>query len=199
MIRAASVRLLTDEVPSAGLGTIVLVAHGGRLCAVDYADGRERMTRLLAARYGSVQLEPVSDPFGFSRAIRAYLAGDLAAIDDLPIDPGGTAFQRAVWAALRRVPAGRTITYTDLARTVGHPAAVRAAGAANGRNPLSIVVPCHRVIGKSRSLVGYAGGLSRKRWLLAHEGASPEDVGNVAVAAHLTPGDTSSTLTRPND
>jgi methylated-DNA-[protein]-cysteine S-methyltransferase len=195
----STISLLTDEVWSAGLGTVVLAAHDGRLCAVEYADGHERMTRLLARRYASFQLVPMADPFGFSGAIRAYLAGDLTAIDDLRVDAGGTAFQRAVWAALRRVPAGRTITYGELARTIGHPSAVRAAGAANGRNPVSIVVPCHRVVGRRGSLVGYAGGLSRKRWLLAHEGARVEDLVSDAVTWRHTSGGVPSTLIRPND
>jgi methylated-DNA-[protein]-cysteine S-methyltransferase len=94
-------------------------------------------------------------------------------VDDILVEPGGTAFQRGVWTALRRVPAGTTVTYAQLARTVGRPAASRAVGAANGRNPVSIVIPCHRMIGSDGSLVGYGGGLPRKHWLLRHEGAIP--------------------------
>jgi methylated-DNA-[protein]-cysteine S-methyltransferase len=190
------VQLLTDEIPSV-LGTIVVVASAGRLCAVDYDDCRDRIMRSLAARYESVHLVAAPDPFGFSGAIRAYLAGRLDAVDALPVETGGTAFQRDVWAALRSIPAGRTITYSELARTVGRPAAVRAAGAANGRNPLAIVVPCHRVIGMSRSLTGYAGGLARKHWLLAHEGAVPRSAATPLVL-NLR-GGIPSILTRPND
>jgi methylated-DNA-[protein]-cysteine S-methyltransferase len=91
---------------------------------------------------------------------------------DLPLRPAGTPFQREVWNALRAIPFGETRTYGDVARTVGRPEAVRAVGAANARNPISIVVPCHRVVGADGSLTGYAGGIDRKRWLLAHEGAA---------------------------
>ncbi|MSQ42562.1 MAG: methylated-DNA--[protein]-cysteine S-methyltransferase [Dehalococcoidia bacterium] len=91
---------------------------------------------------------------------------------DLPLDPRGTAFRLRVWAALREIPAGETTTYGVIARRVGRPAASRAVGAANGQNPLAIVVPCHRVIGADGTLTGYASGLHRKRWLLDHEAAS---------------------------
>jgi methylated-DNA-[protein]-cysteine S-methyltransferase len=99
-----------------------------------------------------------------------YFAGDLDALADIPVNPGGTPFQRSVWSALRRVAPGQTVAYRDLARAIGAPAAVRAVGAANGANPIAIVIPCHRAIGADGSLTGYAGGLERKRWLLAHEG-----------------------------
>jgi methylated-DNA-[protein]-cysteine S-methyltransferase len=89
---------------------------------------------------------------------------------DLPLRPRGTPFQLAVWEALRGIPHGETRTYAEIARLVGRPSAVRAVGAANARNPISIVVPCHRVVGADGSLTGYAGGVDRKRWLLAHEG-----------------------------
>ncbi len=101
----------------------------------------------------------------------AYFAGDLAAIEALPTATGGTAFQRAVWAALRDVRAGRTVAYGDIAAAIGRPGAMRAVGMANGANPIAIVVPCHRIIGRSGMLTGYAGGLARKQWLLTHERA----------------------------
>ena len=162
-------RLLSDEIPCA-IGTLVIAARQGRLCGLDYDDCRHRMLTSLAARYGTVELRPASDPFGLSGRIRAYLAGDLDAIDAVRVETGGTAFQRRVWAALRRIRAGATVTYADLARAVARPTATRAVGVINGRNPVSIVVPCHRVIGKDASLTGYAGGLWRKGWLLSHEG-----------------------------
>ena len=108
-----------------------------------------------------------------TRQLAEYFAGQRTAFD-LPVDEtgvGGTEFQRRVWRALRDVPHGQTISYGELARRVGQPAAVRAVGLANGRNPLSIIVPCHRVIGADGALTGYGGGLDRKRWLLAHEAA----------------------------
>jgi len=98
----------------------------------------------------------------------AYFAGELQEFD-LPLAPAGTPFQRRVWSELERIPFGETISYSTLADRLGNPRAVRAVGLANGRNPLSIVVPCHRVIGADGTLVGYGGGLERKRWLLEHE------------------------------
>ena len=103
--------------------------------------------------------------------LKAFFAGDLAAILEIPVESAGTPFQRKVWSVLRKIPAGETWTYTEVAARAGRPAAVRAAGAANGLNPISVVVPCHRVIGADGSLTGYGGGLDRKRWLLKHEGA----------------------------
>ena len=104
-------------------------------------------------------------------AIAAYFAGDLAALDSLPVAGIGSDFQRRVWAALRTIPAGTTQSYGQLAAAIGQPAASRAVGLANGANPIGIVVPCHRVIGTSGALTGYAGGVERKAWLLIHEGA----------------------------
>jgi methylated-DNA-[protein]-cysteine S-methyltransferase len=100
----------------------------------------------------------------------AYFAGEITSFD-LPLSPRGTPFQQRVWAALRDIPFGETTSYGELARRIGDPKAVRAVGAANGRNPLPLVVPCHRVIGADGSLVGFGGGMDRKRWLLQHEGA----------------------------
>jgi methylated-DNA-[protein]-cysteine S-methyltransferase len=94
----------------------------------------------------------------------------LTAINSLPVKTEGTAFQRSVWAALRTIPTGKTTTYGRLAVGVGRPKAVRAVGMANGANPISVIVPCHRVIGADATLTGYGGGLERKGWLLRHEG-----------------------------
>jgi methylated-DNA-[protein]-cysteine S-methyltransferase len=166
------VDFLTDEVPSA-VGLIVIAARDKRLVSLDFGDCHGRMIAGLAAQYGPAGLKPARDPFGISGRISAYLTGDLGAVDDILVEPGGTAFQRDVWMALRRVRAGTTVTYAQLARTIGRPAASRAVGAANGRNPVSIVIPCHRMIGSDSTLTGYGGGLYRKRWLLEHEGAIP--------------------------
>jgi len=102
------------------------------------------------------------------RQLAEYFAGDRLAFE-LPLAPVGTEFQRRVWHRLAQIPLGQTRSYRELAVEVGNPLAVRAVGAANGRNPISIVVPCHRVIGSAGSLTGYAGGLATKRWLLDHE------------------------------
>jgi methylated-DNA-[protein]-cysteine S-methyltransferase len=165
------VDLWSDEVPSA-IGVIVIAAGDGRLVGLEFGDGVARMHEWLAARYGEARLLLRRDPFGISRRIAAYLAGDLDAVSAIEVDPGGTPFQRDVWGALRRVPAGRTITYAEMARAIGRPAAHRAVGAANGKNPVSIVIPCHRMLGSDGALTGYGGGIERKRWLLQHEGAS---------------------------
>jgi len=162
--------LLTDTIVSP-IGDVVIVAAGGKLVALEFADVGERMAADLAFRFGDYDLTPTRDPFGISRHMRAYFRGDLAALDAIEVDTGGTPFQRRVWQALRRIPAGATRTYSELARAAGRPQAIRAAGAANGRNPISIVVPCHRAVGKDGTLTGYGGGLDRKRWLLRHEGA----------------------------
>ena len=107
------------------------------------------------------------------RQLVAYFAGRLRAFD-LPLAPNGTEFQRRVWTELTKIPFGATISYARLARRVSNAAAVRAVGAANGRNPIPIIVPCHRVIGSDGSLTGFGGGLARKQWLLNHEGGQIE-------------------------
>ncbi|TQV74311.1 methylated-DNA--[protein]-cysteine S-methyltransferase [Denitrobaculum tricleocarpae] len=172
------VTLLTDEIPSP-IGGIILVtlSEGSEadaappLCAVEFDDCLDRLQRNLTARFGRYELLKVKNSGGHSDKMMAYLEGDVTAIDALPVDSGGTEFQQQVWNALRHIPAGQTWQYGEMAKKLGRPDAPRAVGAANGRNPLSIVVPCHRLIGSTGKLTGYAGGLKRKAWLLAHEGA----------------------------
>jgi methylated-DNA-[protein]-cysteine S-methyltransferase len=164
-------KLLIDRIESP-MGTIVLITHGDRLCALDFADYEQRMLGLLSKRYQSFELVEHIDPQGFSSQIRAYLAGDYASVRDIKLDPGGTDFQQLVWQELRQIPVGKTITYGELAVRIGKPTAARAVGMANSLNPIAIVVPCHRVIGAGSKLTGYAGGLARKHWLLAHEGVA---------------------------
>ncbi len=155
--------------PGAPFAAIHLVADGDHLCAVDFAGHEERMHRLLKRRYGTHELIERHDPCGASARMRAYFDGDLDALDQLAVRTGGTAFQAAAWLALRAIPAGTTATYRQQAARVGRPAAVRAIGAANGQNPLAVVLPCHRVVGMDGALTGYAGGLATKAWLLRHE------------------------------
>lgn len=152
------------------IGIVMIVADGRQLCAVEFEDHTERLMKPLRARFGEVELVPTRDPIGATSRLRAYFDGDLAAIEDLPADGGGTPFQKRVWAALRGIPCGTTTTYGAIAATLGTPGASRAVGLANGRNPVGIVVPCHRVIGTDGTLTGYGGGLHRKSWLLQHEG-----------------------------
>ncbi|KAB0265880.1 methylated-DNA--[protein]-cysteine S-methyltransferase [Microvirga brassicacearum] len=165
-------RLLVDRIPTP-LGELAVVADtGGQLRAVDWSDHDDRLHRLFGRHYGPgrYSLEPASNPAGLTAALAAYFEGELAAIETLPVATGGTEFQRIVWSELRRIPCGTSISYSELARRIGRPAAVRAVGLANGANPVGIVVPCHRVIGANGTLTGYGGGIERKRWLLAHEG-----------------------------
>ena len=163
-------RLALDRLDSPA-GPIVVIASEAGLVVVDFGEPEDRLWRMLERRFGSVQPVPATDPLGATSALRAYLAGRLDAIDGLPVDAGGTPFQRQCWAALRTIPAGTTWSYRRLAAEIGRPSAVRAVGLANGANPVGIVVPCHRVIGANGSLTGYGGGIERKRWLLEHEGA----------------------------
>ncbi len=170
-------QLLFDEMDTP-IGKLFIAADlNGRLRAVDWAEYDARMRRLLRLHYGphGFVLKRVTDPHGFMSAMRSYFAGDLCALDRLPVATGGTPFQRQVWAALRSIPYGKTRSYGELAATIGCPKAVRAVGLANGANPIGIAVPCHRVIGKNGHLTGYGGGLHRKQWLLAHEGIRREE------------------------
>ena len=162
--------LLIDTIDSE-IGSIFIVSDGESLCALDYVDYENRMRTLLTTRYGSFHCKPVINPIGASSQLRSYFQGHYAALDPILVNPGGTTFQRQVWAALRTIPSGSTVSYGELAAQLGKPTAYRAVGMANSLNPVAIVIPCHRVIGANAALTGYAGGLERKRWLLQHEGA----------------------------
>jgi methylated-DNA-[protein]-cysteine S-methyltransferase len=141
----------------------------GNLRALEFADHEFRVHRFLRDHYGEYSLQDGAAPKSVVSALDAYFAGDLAALDRIKVATNGTPFQRKVWQALRKIPAGTTISYGQLAAQIGRPSASRAVGAANGSNPVAIVVPCHRVIGANGTLTGYGGGLPRKRWLLDHE------------------------------
>ena len=160
----------------------------GALRMVDWSDHEARALRLLDIHYGKggYTVAKQRDPFGLTRRLASYFAGDIEAIDEIPTATAGTAFQREVWRALRTIPAAQTISYGQLAQRIGRPAAVRAVGLANGSNPVSIVVPCHRVIGANGSLTGYGGGLHRKEWLLAHERAHTSQSESKASQPQLT-------------
>jgi methylated-DNA-[protein]-cysteine S-methyltransferase len=162
-------KFLLDRITSP-MGTMLLVSDGESLCSLDFADYEARMMGLLQKRYESVELVESIDPQGFSSKIQTYLAGDFSAVNNIPVNAGGTDFQQLVWGGLRKIPVGATLTYGELATQLGKPTASRAVGMANSLNPVAIVVPCHRVIGAKAKLTGYAGGLDRKQWLLTHEG-----------------------------
>jgi O-6-methylguanine DNA methyltransferase len=155
------------------IGSIVIVTDSIGVCALDFGDCEARMKTLLSRRFERFVLHRGHDQLGVGGRLEAYLAGDLRALDEIKVNPGGTEFQQTVWSALREIPAGTTRTYGQLAALIGRPSAPRAVGLANGQNPVSIVIPCHRLIGSNGTLTGYGGGLDRKRWLLRHEGALP--------------------------
>lgn len=146
---------------SAPFGELSLIHDGGTLMQVHFSaiPADERLTEA-----------PL--PEWLSAPLSRYFAGDISALEHIPLLLEGTPFQKTVWAALRRIPAGQTWSYAELASQTGNAKACRAVGSANGRNPCGLVVPCHRVIAADGSLGGYSGGLDVKRWLLRHEGAA---------------------------
>ena len=148
---------------------LIVTDEDGCLRALDWADHEVDMDRLLRLHYGSLRPKSGVAPGGITSRLRHYFEGDLFALDGVEWRTGGTAFQRAVWNGLTEIPLGTTLSYSALAAQLGRPAAVRAVGLANGANPISVVVPCHRVVGADGSLTGYGGGIERKRWLLNHE------------------------------
>lgn len=169
---AETLEFLIDRLATP-IGELVIIAdREGALRTIDWTDHEKRMRQLLDRYYRKSRytLTERRDPGGLTTAMRRYFKGDIAVLDTLRIETAGTAFQTAIWRALRKIKSGTTISYADLARRIGKPKAVRAAGLANGQNPISIVVPCHRVIGSNGTLTGYGGGLPRKKWLLEHEG-----------------------------
>ncbi len=161
--------LYLDEVASP-IGTLRIVTDGRVLRAIEFDDYEDRLHRFLQVHCGSsYTLHAAGCENPVSVRIKAYLDGDFAALDGIEVRTAGTEFQRKVWAALRDIPVGTTISYGQLAARIGAPTASRAVGLANGSNPIPIVVPCHRVIGANGKLTGFGGGLHRKQWLLAHE------------------------------
>jgi O-6-methylguanine DNA methyltransferase len=153
------------------VGGVLLAVGPDGLVGLDFTDSdlapRQRMSRAHpGATFGD---GPRANQA--ANTVKAYFDGDLSALDRLATAASGTEFQKHVWAALRKIPLGATVSYAQVARDIGKPKAVRAVGAANGRNPIPLVVPCHRVIASDGTLCGYAGGLWRKQWLLKHERA----------------------------
>ena len=152
------------------VGPLAIGERAGRLCLLHFGDADGQVEATVERLY-SGESRVRREVTAVREILRRYFAGDCAAIDALAVELNGTAFRKKVWQALRRIPCGSTISYAELARRIGEPAAVRAVGAANGANPVALVVPCHRVIGSDGTLTGYGGGLERKRWLLEHEHA----------------------------
>lgn len=160
-----------ERIPSPLGEMLILTDSRGRLRIATWDAGPER-TETLYRRLGpGADIVERPGATGLARSFEAYFNGDLAALDAIETAGAGTEFQTKVWTALRQIPCGETISYSELARRIGKPDAVRAVGLANGANPVAVVTPCHRVIGANGTLTGYGGGLNRKAWLLAHEGA----------------------------
>jgi methylated-DNA-[protein]-cysteine S-methyltransferase len=154
------------------IGVILLLTDDrDRLRALDFEDHCRRREQHLDRHYGAGawHICAASGQAAAVEAIGRYFDGDMGALGEITTQCGGTAFQRAVWSALRTIEAGSTRSYGAIAQQIGRAAAIRAVGAANGANPIGIVVPCHRVIGANGSLTGFGGGIERKQWLLAHE------------------------------
>jgi methylated-DNA-[protein]-cysteine S-methyltransferase len=152
------------------IGVLLLVTdEDGALRAMEFEENEARMMRLLRRYYPGHILEDGFAPAAIKRSLEAYFAGEIDTLTTVRTAAGGTPFQREVWNALRAIPAGTTMSYGQLAAALGRKGASRAVGAANGANPIPIVVPCHRVIGADGSLTGFGSGLPRKQWLLDHE------------------------------
>lgn len=165
---------LTYDVVPAPIGRLIVASNGSAIVGVWMANASPSDDRWMERRGNDSCLGQARDE------LTAYFDGRRRTFD-VPLAPNGTDFQRRVWLALRDIPYGETISYAELARRVGSVAAVRAVGAANGRNPIPIIIPCHRVIGSDGSLTGFGGGIERKRWLLQHEGALGGGQGELAV------------------
>ena len=151
---------------------LIITDADGVLRAFDWEDHVTRIRELLRLQYGAVELKEARAPKAIRSALSSYFKGDLAALRTIAWRIAGTPFQRKVWMALPNIRAGTTMTYGALAAKLGAPNAMRAVGHANGSNPISVVIPCHRLVGANGALIKYGSGLERKRWLLQHEGAA---------------------------
>jgi methylated-DNA-[protein]-cysteine S-methyltransferase len=161
--------LYTDTIPTP-IGAVQLVSSQNAVVLLDFADNSERIQKLLEKRFGNCVLNP--KPLEWSKAVQDYFSGNFSALETIPTDTGGTDFQQRVWKSLRQIPVGQTWSYLAVAQFIGQPTATRAVGMTNGLNPISLILPCHRVIGANGKLTGYAGGMERKRWLLEHENSA---------------------------
>jgi methylated-DNA-[protein]-cysteine S-methyltransferase len=151
------------------IGPLTAAERAGRVCLLHFGPDEPAVDVMFERWYPGEARARQSLP-AVATVLERYFGGDIAALDSVAVELNGTPFQKNVWQALRRIPAGTTISYAELAKRIGDPAAVRAVGTANGANPVAVIVPCHRVIGSNGRLTGYGGGLDRKQWLLEHEG-----------------------------
>jgi methylated-DNA-[protein]-cysteine S-methyltransferase len=153
------------------IGDLLVAALGDAVCAIAFECCEEETERYLDRRYGECAKVRGRVPVRIRTALQRYFEGDMTAFEGIELVVRGTAFQEQVWHALQKIPAGETASYAEMAERIGKPRAVRAVGLANGQNPVPIIIPCHRVIGRDGSLTGFGGGIERKAWLLRHEGA----------------------------
>jgi len=163
------VAVVAIETIDSPIGPLTAAERGGRVCLLHFGADSPDIDPILDRWYPGEPRARRTLP-DVTGTLKRYFSGEVAALDAIPVELNGTPFQKQVWQALRRIPPGTTISYGQLAKRIGEAAAVRAVGAANGANPVAVIVPCHRVIGSNGKLTGYGGGLDRKRWLLAHEG-----------------------------
>ena len=152
------------------IAPLTLAARDGHLCLLQFGTRDLPVRATLQRWYPGETIEHRPDPAGAATALAKYFSGDLHVLEGIAVEMNGTPFQQRVWTALRGIRAGRTASYSDIASLIGSRSALRAVGAANGANPVALVVPCHRIIGSNGSLTGYGGGLKQKEWLLRHEG-----------------------------
>lgn len=178
---------VTESNLESPIGVLRLVASDAGLCRIAFGPSSDDLRRELERRFGSVRLvesegrRAVLD--GSRRALDRYFSGSREDFRGIPLDPGGSDFQRQVWQELARIPSGETRSYAEIASEIRRPRAARAVGSANRVNPLPVIVPCHRVIGSDGALRGYAGRADRKEWLLRHEARRPLGAGSAAQAA----------------
>ena len=160
--------ILIDAIDSP-VGVLTIAERAGRVCLLHFGPDGPSIDQAFERWYPG---EPrARQPLaGLKALLERYFKGETGVLDAIAVELNGTPFQQNVWKALRRIPCGSTISYAELAKRIGEPAAVRAVGTANGANPVAVIVPCHRVIGSNGKLTGYGGGLDRKQWLLEHEG-----------------------------
>jgi AraC family transcriptional regulator of adaptative response/methylated-DNA-[protein]-cysteine methyltransferase len=159
------------EIVDTSLGRLLVAVSSRGVCEASFGEEDAALVAACARRFPGAELTPADARARELAAALAEAVEDPGADRDVPLDLRGTPFQQDVWEQLRKIPVGTTITYGELARRVGRPAAVRAVAQACGANPVGVVVPCHRVIGADGSLTGYASGVERKRALLEREGS----------------------------
>lgn len=162
---------LQHDIYQSPIGEIHYILNQGKLVFLDFADNPERIEKLMDRRFSKWQSTQVKNASGMGDRLDRYFASDWSAFDDVNMQTGGSEFQNTVWQGLLKINVGEYISYDQLALNIGNPKAVRAAASANANNPIAIIIPCHRVIGKNGAMRGYAGGIERKVWLLQHEGA----------------------------